>query len=86
MTELRGIIASPYQWPFYPTYVVQEVIVNWLDIEVDQQAEQKMPILQQMVGFRNREVYHFIHAYLADVWTADAIVMYGPPHKEGWPK
>lgn len=83
MTVDGSIVPKGYWWSYEPTWFIQEVIVNWLDIEVDQQAEQKMPILQQMIGFRNREVYSFVHAYLMDVLTAEMIVMYGKPHSEG---
>ena len=79
------IVPNPYRWNPPTPWTIQEIVVNWLAIEVHPRAEVKMPILQQMVGYRNREVYHFVHEYYRQSLTEIALEMYGPPHKEGYP-
>jgi hypothetical protein len=42
----------------------QHVIVNWLEIEIEPDAPRRMPTLNELRSWRNREVYYFI----ADGW------------------
>ena len=42
----------------------QHIIVNWLEIEVEPRAPRRMPILNELRSWRNREIYYFI----ADGW------------------
>ena len=42
----------------------QQIILNWLDMEVEPDAPRRMPILNELRSWRNREVYYFI----ADGW------------------
>jgi hypothetical protein len=77
--ELGSAFPARYWWDFDPPWYISEIIVNWLDLEVDQLAEQKMPILQRMAGFRHREVHDYVHAFVLDRMTQVAIEMYGKP-------
>ena len=45
--------------PSAPKYD-QIVIVNWLRLEVDMTATTKMPILEELTHWRNREVWHWV--------------------------
>jgi hypothetical protein len=71
----------------------QHVIVNWLEIEIEPDAPRRMPILNELRSWRNREVYYFI----ADGWdwtrrlfetgqyfptTEDAPKQFRPPRKQ----
>jgi hypothetical protein len=42
----------------------QQIIVNWLDLEIEPDAPSRMPVLNELERWRNREVYYFI----ADGW------------------
>src|SRR5436190_8869466 len=42
----------------------QHIIVNWLEIEVEPRPPRRMPILNELRSWRNREIYYFI----ADGW------------------
>ena len=42
----------------------QQIIVDWLDMEIEPDAPRRMPILNELRSWRNREVYYFI----ADGW------------------
>lgn len=83
MAELRGIFPVTWKVTPNPIWFYQELIYNWLDIEIDMQAEQKMPELKKVEGWRNREVYDFIkHDY---IWSAVAKEwvrkIYGKPYE-----
>jgi hypothetical protein len=82
--DFSTLFPNTHWWEFEPPWFVQEVIVNWLDIEVDNLAEERMPILKEMVGFRNREVHGYVHDFLQSKLDDLAIQMYGQPHREGW--
>ena len=43
-----------------PAKYDQLIIINWLNVEVDQHAIEKMPILRELSGHRNIEVYYYI--------------------------
>ena len=47
----------------------QSILVNWLMIEIDRLAVLRMPFLQQLRAWRNREVFYHIR-YVAPDWTA----------------
>lgn len=49
-----------YQLPPRERVYQQEIIVNWLDMEVEPDAPGRMPILNELRSCRNREVYYFI--------------------------
>ena len=48
-----------------PAKFDQQVLVNWLDIEVP--GHEKHAILEDLSGWRNREVFEYIRSY---DWTA----------------
>jgi len=58
--ELRGIVPAIVPAPPPEPFAVQVIIVDWLYREVDDLAEIKMPVLQHIVGHRNREVYEYL--------------------------
>ena len=37
-----------------------EIIVDWLDLEVDQQIEERLPILRKIYGHQRREVIDWL--------------------------
>lgn len=74
---MDNILPKSYWWDSDAPWFVQEIIVHWLDLEVDDLAEEKMPILQQMIGFRNREVHDYVHEFVMDRMDRIAIEMYG---------
>ena len=71
MEELRGIIPSRWMVQALPPTIVQEIIFDWLDVEVFDSSQ--IPFTQELRGWRNREV----HAYIAETdWTRS---MFGKP-------
>jgi hypothetical protein len=58
--ELRGVVPAIVPAPPPEPFAVQVIIVDWLYREVDGLAEIKMPVLQHIVGHRNREVYEYL--------------------------
>jgi hypothetical protein len=71
-----AIVPAPPPEPF----AVQVIIVDWLYREVDGLAEIKMPVLQHIAGYRNREVYEYLElthdvrdSRAAAIYSADAI-------------
>jgi hypothetical protein len=61
MGEELSAAGFPRIWrsPLNP-FIIQYVIVDWLYREVEPQAEQRLPQLQTLHGFRNKEVYDWI--------------------------
>jgi hypothetical protein len=62
--------AFPVRYQLDPRYdlAFQRVVINWLMVEVMTAAFiEANPILQQIVGWRNRECYEAVKAY---DWTA----------------
>jgi hypothetical protein len=53
-----------YKLPPRERVYQQQIIVNWLEMEVEPDAPRRMPILNELRSWRNREVYYFI----ADGW------------------
>lgn len=48
-------------WQVAPWHAVQiEVFINWLETEIEERAEDRLPLLKEIQGHRNREVYHFV--------------------------
>ncbi len=65
--EFSGWFPVKYVPKQRPAKYDQQVLVNWLDLEVDDMAEIQMPILRRLAGHRNREVYYYIRGW---DWTA----------------
>ncbi len=59
--------------------VIAEIIINWLDLEVDQHIEEKLPFLRFIGGFRNREVYNYVHTDYHRMLNDLTVSMYGQP-------
>lgn len=50
----------PRRWHWDPAKVPWiQIVLNWQDIELDDQAEVRWPLLQQVVGHRRREVINY---------------------------
>lgn len=64
MTELRGIVPVPWQIPPWIAVEVQ-VFTEWLEVEIEAHAEQRLPMLANISGWRNREVHEFV---VSDEW------------------
>jgi len=64
-------ILFPIRWQTWlnPTGYV-EIIVNWLDVEVDQGKIRELPALTTLQGWRNREVYEYVRGPNSKDWTA----------------
>jgi len=60
-----------YQLPPKERGYEQLIIVNWLAIEVDPDAPKRMPILDELRGWRNREVYWWIRDF---DWTREMVI------------
>jgi hypothetical protein len=65
---LRSLFPAPYRLPDRSAKYDQSILINWLEIEVDPLAIFKMPSLQELRGWRNREVFYHIR-YVAPDWT-----------------
>ena len=60
----------PLRWiaPLNPLKYDLVIIWNWLEVEVDARAEQELPILKEILGHRNRDVYNYLKA-TNDQWA-----------------
>ena len=60
----------PLRWlaPLNPLKYDLVILWNWLDVEIDARAEQEFPILKEIVGHRNRDVYNYVRA-TDDQWA-----------------
>jgi len=56
MLAISDIFPTSYQLRVNQQTVEVHIVLNWLDIEVDRDAEKKMPALENISGYRNREV------------------------------
>ena len=75
--EMRSLIPAYYRAPEWQAAFEQQIIVNWLDLEVDWRGPQTVAeeeALGQLRGWRNREVraYIVINAYTERMFGADA--------------
>jgi len=77
--NIPGIIPQAYWMHLDPCWAVTNIVVNWLDIEVDAHVEERLPALKQMHGFRNLEVHDYVKVSYANVLNALIPVMYGYP-------
>jgi len=64
----RSLIPLRWLAPLNPLKYDLVIFWNWLDVEIDARAEQRLPILQQIVGHRNREVHNYVKA-TNDQWA-----------------
>ena len=55
---LGGMLPRRWSWE-PPEWFVSEIILNWLEIEIDVHAYISMPILIQIHGYRRREIVHY---------------------------
>ena len=56
---LSGLLPRRWQWePMNGLW--SEIIVDWLDIEVDQHVEERLPILRRLYGHQRREVIDWL--------------------------
>ena len=64
----RSLIPLRWLAPLNPLKYDLVILWNWLDVEIDARAERKLPILKEIVGHRNRDVYNYIKA-TNDQWA-----------------
>jgi hypothetical protein len=57
---MDGLFPRTYTPPSWYQQCHYFVVYNWLNIEIELNAEQRLPALRQIVGHRNREVYHYV--------------------------
>ena len=56
---LSGLLPRRWHWePMNGFY--SEIIVDWLDLEVDQQIEERLPTLRKIYGHQRREVIDWL--------------------------
>jgi hypothetical protein len=77
MDDLRSA-GFPRWWsaPLNP-FIIQYVIVDWLYREVDPYAEEKMPTLRAIHGYRNIEVYGYLKETSVDRQEKICLAVYG---------
>jgi len=75
---LGGMLPRRWHWQ-PPEWIVEEIFLNWLDIEVDPRIEFQLPTLWVLYGHRRREAVSFMvgDRYRRDMVTTRAI--YGYP-------
>ena len=56
---LGGVLPIRWHWEPIDSFY-SEIIVNWFDIEVDINAELKMPLLCQIYGHRRRHIVSYL--------------------------
>jgi hypothetical protein len=66
---MSNIFPTRYQAPIPPKKFDQVILVNWLDVEIDRLATLKMPILNYIVGHRNREIFAFLQTTGDEFWS-----------------
>ena len=59
---LGGLLPRNWQGDKIAPWYVDVIVTNWLDVEVDQNIENKIPVLREIRGYRNREVYKWLAA------------------------
>ena len=64
----RSLIPLRWLAPLNPLKYDLVIIWNWLDVEIDARAERKLPILKEILGHRNRDVYNYVRA-TNDQWA-----------------
>lgn len=57
---LPRFLPTSYTAPVLPPYFVQQIIVNWLKIEITSNPERELPTLARLAGWRNLEVYTYV--------------------------
>jgi|SRR5215831_1097320 len=65
-------------FPETPAYQYQ-IITNWLDLEVDDHIEERLPILRSIAGHRNRECHVYLHEVSMPYWDVKIAAAYGCP-------
>jgi hypothetical protein len=68
-TAFTKLFPTWYKLPPKERTYQSEIIVNWLQLEVDPSASIKMPILTKLRGWRNVEVWYYVTYEMPD-WTA----------------
>jgi hypothetical protein len=71
----RSIFPTWYMAPAPAQTLQQLVIANWLAQEIDAQAEERMPALREIRGWRRRDVLTWLEDF---DWTEGA--------EAGWPR
>ena len=64
----RSLIPLHWLAPLNPLKYDLVIIWNWLDVEIEARAEPELPILKEIVGHRNRDVYNYVKA-TNDQWA-----------------
>ena len=67
------------RWWFAPynPIIIEYIVVNWLYREVDQRAEEKMPALRTIHGYRNIEVYGYLQGTSVSRERKTCLAVYG---------
>jgi hypothetical protein len=68
--QFNSIFPVRFWPPPSPAKYDQIVVVNWLQMEVDASAPIKMPILNELTRWRNREVYRWVRDHKEEYYVA----------------
>lgn len=74
MSLSRSIFPTPYLATLPPVKYDQQIVVNWLDVEIEDHAERWLPMLETLSGHRNREVHSYVTVSYGDFmerWLED---------------
>lgn len=61
--EFTVLFPKRWSWSPYSQLVIQEIVLNWLDVEVDPVFVAQHPILAELSGWRMREVWNYVRNY-----------------------
>jgi hypothetical protein len=64
----RSLIPLRWLAPLNPLKYDLVIIWNWLEVEIDARAEHELPVLTEIIGHRNRDVYNYVKA-TNDQWA-----------------
>ena len=75
---LSGLLPRRWHWePMNGFY--SEIIVDWLDLEVDQHIEERLPTLHKIYGHQRREVIDWLDMMKDRRDTEITCSIYGDP-------
>lgn len=76
--EFGGILPVIWQIDHWWQPAEVQIIVNWLDIEIEKNVELRLPVTAELIGWRNREVRDYIKWCFEDHWYEElAMKLYG---------
>jgi hypothetical protein len=65
-STLGSLVPLRYILQLNPLKYDQIIVFDWLEVEIEPAAETRLPLLAELHGHRNREVYEYIIATRGD--------------------